>query len=124
MYKRQVFTVPLTMVAALLIAVLLNSKIKGIVVYRTAFFFPYVASLVAVGDVYKRQVLCLSTDLFQDVLGDTNGGQEAVVVTSEGKRIASLYEPEGHREENYRVIRQLQQSGQDKGCLLYTSRCV
>ncbi len=39
-----VFTVPLTMVAALLIAVLLNSKIKGIVVYRTAFFFPYVAS--------------------------------------------------------------------------------
>ena len=62
-------------------------------------------------------VLCLSTDLFQDVLKDTSGGQEAVVVTSEGKRIASLYEPEDHREENDRVIRQLQQSGQDKGLL-------
>ena len=37
-----VFTVPLTLVAALLIAVLLNSKIKGMVAYRTAFFFPYV----------------------------------------------------------------------------------
>ena len=52
-------------------------------------------------------MLCLSTDLFQDVLKDTSGGQEAVVVTSEGKRIASLYEPEDHREENDRVIRQL-----------------
>ena len=62
-------------------------------------------------------VLCLSTDLFQDVLKDTSGGQEAVVVTSEGKRIASLYEPEDHREENDRIIRQLQQSGQDKGLL-------
>ena len=39
------------------------------------------------------------------------------MVTSEGKRIASLYEPEDHREENDRVIRQLQQSGQDKGLL-------
>ena len=33
-----IFTVPLTVAAALLIAVLLNSKIKGIVVYRTAVF--------------------------------------------------------------------------------------
>lgn len=44
-----VFTVPLTLVAALFVAILLNSKIKGIVLFRTAFFFPYVASLVAVG---------------------------------------------------------------------------
>ena len=41
------------LVASLLIAVLLNSKIRGIVVYRTAFFFPYVASLVAVGAVWN-----------------------------------------------------------------------
>ena len=59
-----VFTVPLTMVAALLIAVLLNSKIKGIVVYRTAFFFPYVASLVAVGAVWNM--------LFQPDFGPVN----------------------------------------------------
>lgn len=59
-----VFTVPLTMVAALLIAVLLNSKIKGVIVYRTAFFFPYVASLVAVGAVWNM--------LFQPEFGPIN----------------------------------------------------
>ena len=59
-----VFTVPLTLVASLLIAVLLNSKIKGIVVYRTAFFFPYVASLVAVGAVWNM--------LFQPDFGPIN----------------------------------------------------
>lgn len=59
-----VFTVPLTMVAALLIAILLNSKIKGIVIYRTAFFFPYVASLVDVGAVWNM--------LFQPEFGPIN----------------------------------------------------
>ena len=59
-----VFTVPLTLVAALLIAVLLNSKIKGMVAYRTAFFFPYVASLVAVGAVWNM--------LFQPEFGPIN----------------------------------------------------
>lgn len=59
-----VWTVPLTMAASLLIAVLLNSKIKGIVLYRTAFFFPYVASLVAVGAVWNM--------LFQPEFGPIN----------------------------------------------------
>ncbi len=59
-----IFTVPLTMVAALLIAVLMNTKIKGIVIYRTAFFFPYVASLVAVGAVWNM--------LFQPEFGPVN----------------------------------------------------
>lgn len=59
-----IFTVPLTMVAALLIAVLLNSKIKGIVAFRTAFFFPYIASLVAVGAVWNM--------LFQPEFGPIN----------------------------------------------------
>jgi len=59
-----VFTVPLTMVSAMLIAVLLNSKIKGVVAYRTAFFFPYVASLVAVGAVWNM--------LFQPEFGPIN----------------------------------------------------
>lgn len=59
-----VWTVPLTMVAALLIAVLLNSKIKGIIRFRTAFFFPYVASLVAVGAVWNM--------LFQPEFGPIN----------------------------------------------------
>ena len=39
--------VPLTMVTALGLALLLNSKIKGREVFRTIAFFPYVASLVA-----------------------------------------------------------------------------
>ena len=63
-FEYAIFTVPLTMIAALLIAVLLNSKIKGIVIYRTAFFFPYVASLVAVGAVWNM--------LFQPEFGPIN----------------------------------------------------
>lgn len=60
-------------------------------------------------------VLCLSTDLFRDVLKDTTGGQEAVVVTREGKRIASLNEPPLHRAENDRVIQSFRELGQEKG---------
>lgn len=59
-----VATVPLTLVASLLIAVLLNSKVKGIVAYRTCFFFPYIASLVAVGAVWNM--------LFQPEFGPIN----------------------------------------------------
>ena len=40
-------TVPLTIVCALALAMLLN-KIKGAVVFRTVFFFPYVSSMVAI----------------------------------------------------------------------------
>ena len=42
-----VITVPLTILCALALAMLLN-KIKGAVAYRTIFFFPYVASMVAI----------------------------------------------------------------------------
>ena len=40
-------TVPLTIVCALALAMLLN-KIRGAVVFRAVFFFPYVASMVAI----------------------------------------------------------------------------
>ena len=46
-------TVPLTMVASLALAVLLNQKIKGRGFFRTLAFFPYIASLVAVTAVWK-----------------------------------------------------------------------
>ncbi len=62
--KYAVFTVPITVVAALLLAVLLNTKIKGISFFRTAFFFPYIASLVAVGAVWNM--------LFQPDYGPIN----------------------------------------------------
>ena len=42
-----VVTVPLTIICALALALLLN-KIKGAVVFRTIFFFPYVSSMVAI----------------------------------------------------------------------------
>lgn len=57
-------TVLPTLILALLLAVLLNSKIKGISVFRTAFFFPYIASIVAVGAVWNM--------LFQPEFGPIN----------------------------------------------------
>lgn len=57
-------TVLPTLVLAMLLAVLLNSKIKGIAFYRTAFFFPYIASIVAVGAVWNM--------LFQPDFGPIN----------------------------------------------------
>lgn len=46
-------TVPLTMGAALGLALLLNQPIRGRNIFRTVFFFPYVASLVAVAVVWN-----------------------------------------------------------------------
>lgn len=46
-------TVPLTMVASLALAVVLNQKVFGRGIFRTLSFFPYVASLVAITAVWK-----------------------------------------------------------------------
>lgn len=46
-------TVPLTMVASLALAIVLNQKVKGRGIFRTFAFFPYVASLVAITAVWK-----------------------------------------------------------------------
>ncbi len=46
-------TVPSTMICALLLAVLLNQPIRGRNIFRTIYFFPYVASLVAVAVVWN-----------------------------------------------------------------------
>jgi multiple sugar transport system permease protein len=46
-------TVPLTMAASLGLAVLLNQPIRGRNFFRTVYFFPYVASLVAVAVVWN-----------------------------------------------------------------------
>ncbi|MGX7013970.1 carbohydrate ABC transporter permease [Vagococcus silagei] len=45
--------VPLTLVCSLGIAILLNQKIRGMKFFRTAFFFPYVTSLVAIAVVWN-----------------------------------------------------------------------
>ena len=57
-------TVLPTLVLALLLAVLLNNKIKGVAFFRTAFYFPYIASIVAVGAVWNM--------LFQPDFGPVN----------------------------------------------------
>lgn len=46
-------TVPLTMVASLALAIVLNQKVIGRGFFRTVSFFPYVASLVAITAVWK-----------------------------------------------------------------------
>ena len=46
-------TVPLTMLASLGLALLLNQPIRGKNIFRTIFFFPYVASLVAIAVVWN-----------------------------------------------------------------------
>ncbi|RDG38419.1 carbohydrate ABC transporter permease [Streptomyces corynorhini] len=45
--------IPLTLAAALGLAVLLNRKLRAVGVLRTAFFFPYITSLVAVAVVWN-----------------------------------------------------------------------
>lgn len=46
-------TVPLTMIASLALAIVLNQKIKARGLFRTVAFFPYVASLVAIIAVWS-----------------------------------------------------------------------
>lgn len=46
-------TVPLTMIASLGLAIVLNQKVVGRGLFRTLSFFPYVASLVAITSVWK-----------------------------------------------------------------------
>jgi len=52
-----VFTAIFSMIAALGLALLLNTKIKFVNFFRSAIFFPYVASIVAVGAVFKAMFL-------------------------------------------------------------------
>lgn len=63
-------TVIPTLILALLLAVLLNNKLKGVAVFRTAFYFPYIASIVAVGAVWNM--------LFQPDFGPVNEILKAV----------------------------------------------
>jgi multiple sugar transport system permease protein len=57
-------TVPLTMAASLGLALLLNQPLRGRNFFRTVFFFPYVASLVAVAVVWNM--------LFHPAMGPVN----------------------------------------------------
>lgn len=52
-----VFTVAFSMVAALGLAILLNNKLRCVNFFRSAIFFPYVASIVAVAAVWKAMFM-------------------------------------------------------------------
>ena len=45
--------IPLTVILALLLAVLLNQKLRGVAFFRAAAFFPYFTSIVAVAQVWN-----------------------------------------------------------------------
>jgi multiple sugar transport system permease protein len=48
-----VFHVPLTLFAALGLAVLLNQRLRGVAFFRTVAFFPYITSIVAAAQVWN-----------------------------------------------------------------------
>lgn len=66
------FTVIITLFISLALAVLINQKLKGIGIFRTAIFFPYVASIVAVAAVWQM--------LFQKDMGLINEFLRAIGV--------------------------------------------
>ena len=52
-----VFNVLISAAAALGLAIVLNNKLRGTTFFRSAIFFPYVASVVAVGAVWKAMFM-------------------------------------------------------------------
>lgn len=69
-----IFTVFLSLVASLLLAVVLNKNIRGKVFFRGAIFFPYIASIVAVSVVWNA--------LFQKDFGPINGFLRAIGIAN------------------------------------------
>jgi multiple sugar transport system permease protein len=63
-----VVSVPLGLAASLLIALVMNQKLKGILVYRTAFFAPVVTSVTAIALVWSW-ILSSDFGLFNYILG-------------------------------------------------------
>lgn len=61
--------------------------------------------------------LCISDRLFKDTLTANTTGQETIVVTSNGKRIASMYELPEHEEENDRIIAGLLDRESERGLM-------
>jgi multiple sugar transport system permease protein/alpha-1,4-digalacturonate transport system permease protein len=49
-----VFHIPLTMVASLGLALLLNRRLRGVRFFRTVAFFPYITSIVAIAVVWNQ----------------------------------------------------------------------
>jgi multiple sugar transport system permease protein/alpha-1,4-digalacturonate transport system permease protein len=59
--------IPVTLVTSLSLAMLLNRKLRGVAFFRTAAFFPYIASIVAVAAVWNQ--LFSADGVINQVLG-------------------------------------------------------
>jgi ABC-type sugar transport system permease subunit len=73
--------IPLTLVASLALAMALNQKLRGVNFFRTAAFFPYITSLVAVAVVWNM--------LFNPTAGPINLLLEAVGVQDPPRWVSS-----------------------------------
>jgi ABC-type sugar transport system permease subunit len=73
--------IPLTLVASLALAMALNQKLRGVNFFRTAAFFPYITSLVAVAVVWNM--------LFNPTAGPINLLLEAIGVQDPPRWVAS-----------------------------------
>ena len=67
-------TVPLTLIASLGLAILLNNTVKGMGFFRTAIFFPFITSLVAVAFVWNM--------MFHPTMGPINSFLRSMGVSS------------------------------------------
>jgi len=76
-------TVPFTLMASLGLAIILNKKIRGKNIFRTLFFFPYVASLIAVVVVWNM--------LFHPDMGPVNSLLYAIGIKNPPRWSASVY---------------------------------
>ena len=76
-----VFAVVLTLLASLGLACALNKKIRGRDAFRAAIFFPYVASMIAIGAVWKQ--------LFEQSYGPINQLLRAIGISNPAGWFAS-----------------------------------
>ncbi|GMQ61950.1 carbohydrate ABC transporter permease [Vallitalea maricola] len=74
-------SVPVTMILALLVAVALNKGIKGIKIYRMAFFLPYITAALAVAVVWQL--------LYHPSMGPINGFLRSIGIDNPPRWLSS-----------------------------------
>lgn len=74
-------SVPVTLALSLLVAVLLNNKIKGIKFFRTAFFLPYISASVAIAVVWQL--------LYHPAMGPINNFLQGLGITEPPRWLSS-----------------------------------
>ncbi len=93
-FEYSFFTVVLTMILSLALAILLNNKLKFVNFFRSAIFFPHVASIVAIGCVWSAMFmknggvvnaalgLVMKAENLPGWLADVNWALPAVIIVS------------------------------------------